>query len=238
MIPIKDDNPTKTFPIMTILIIAANVAVFIYQLSLGEGAQGFVYRFGTVPWEVVNFQEFSNFPMDYRSSIPGVLTIFTSMFLHGGPIHLLGNMLYLWIFGDNVEALVGHFRFLFFYLVCGLIATLSHVISDPQSTLPMVGASGAISGVLGAYFIRFPKARVHVLIIFLLFIRVIRVPALIVLGFWLLIQVLNGLGTLGYGGGGVAWFAHIGGFVAGMILIFFFQKYEPRRSRAGDEWIA
>lgn len=238
MIPIKDDNPTTIFPLMTILLIAANVAVFIYQVTLGEAAQGFVYRFGAVPWEVTHFQEFPNFPGDYQSSIPGVLTIFTSMFLHGGPVHLLGNMLYLWIFGDNIEALVGHFRFLFFYLCCGLVASLGHVISDPQSTLPMVGASGAISGVLGAYFIRFPKARVHVLIIFILFIRVIRVPAIIVLGIWLVIQIMNGLGTLGFGGGGVAWFAHIGGFIAGLILIFFFQKVEPRQSSQTDEWIA
>ena len=227
MIPIKDDNPTYSFPIITILLIVANIAVFVYQFSLGREAQAFVYRLGAVPWEITHFQEFPRFPVKFQSDIPNILTLVTSMFLHGGIIHLLGNMLYLWIFGDNIEALMGHGRFLFFYLCCGLVATLSHIISDPNSTIPMVGASGAISGVLGAYFLRFPRAKVHVLIFIFFFIRVIRVSALFVLGFWFVMQVLSGFGSLGFqSGGGVAWFAHIGGFVTGMVLVFLFEKKE------------
>ena len=230
MIPIKDDNPTYTFPVITILLILANVGIYIYQFSLGQGAQAFISKMGAIPWEIMHFRELPGLPLEYRSEFPNILTLFTSMFLHGGLLHLLGNMLYLWIFGDNIEALVGHGRFLVFYLCCGLIATLSHVISDPASTTPMVGASGAISGVLGAYFLRFPRAKVHVLIFFLFFIRVIRVSALFVLGFWFVMQVLNGFGSLGFQrGAGIAWFAHIGGFVAGMVLVFFFEKKDRVR---------
>ena len=191
MIPIKDDNPTHTFPIMTLLLILANIGIFIYQFSLGPEAQAFIYRLGAIPWEITHFREALGYSTEYHSDIPGLLTLFTSMFLHGGLFHLLGNMLYLYIFGDNIEALMGHWRFLFFYMCCGLIATLAHVVSNPNSTVPMVGASGAISGVLGSYFIRFPRAKVHVLIVFFLFIRVVRVSALFVLGFWFVIQVLN-----------------------------------------------
>jgi len=230
MIPIKDDNPTYTFPVITILLILANIGIFIYQFLLGQEAQAFISKLGAIPWEITHFRELPGLPLEYRSEFPNILTLFTSMFLHGGPFHLLGNMLYLWIFGDNIEALVGHARFLGFYLCCGLVATLSHVISDPASTTPMVGASGAISGVLGAYFLRFPRAKVHVLIFFLFFIRVIRVSALFVLGFWLVMQVLNGFGSLGFQrGGGIAWFAHIGGFIAGMVLVFFFEKKDRVR---------
>jgi len=230
MIPIKDDNPTYTFPVITILLILANIGVFIYQFLMGQGAQAFISKLGAIPWEITHFRELPGLPLEYRSEFPNILTLFTSMFLHGGLFHLLGNMLYLWIFGDNIEALVGHARFLVFYLCCGLVATLSHVISDPASTTPMVGASGAISGVLGAYFLRFPRAKVHVLFFFLFFIRVIRVSALFVLGFWFLMQVLNGFGSLGFQrGGGIAWFAHIGGFVAGMVLVFFFEKKDRVR---------
>lgn len=239
MIPIKDDNPTYTFPFVTIFLILINVAVYVYQWTLGPEAQAFVYRLGTIPWEITHFQEFPRLPWNFRSGIPNVLTLFTSMFVHGGLFHLLGNMLYLWIFGDNVEALVGHGRFFFFYICCGMVATLSHVTIAPNSVVPMMGASGAISGVLGAYFLRFPRARVHVLIFFFFFIRVIRVSALFVLGFWFVMQVFSGFGSLSVrGGGGVAWFAHIGGFVAGMVLIFFFEKRERVRiyRRAGWWW--
>ncbi len=233
MIPIKDDNPTYTFPIITILLILANIGIFIYQFSLGSGAQAFVYRLGAVPWEITHFREVPRYPVEYRSAIPGVLTLFTSMFLHGGIIHLLGNMLYLYIFGDNIEALMGHGKFFVFYVGCGLIATLAHVVPNPNSTIPMVGASGAISGVLGAYLLRYPRAKVHVLIIFLLFIRVVRVSALFVLGFWFLMQVFNGFVQ---SGGGVAWFAHIGGFIAGMVLVFFFEKKDRVQQNRRSSW--
>lgn len=239
MIPIKDDNPTHTFPIMTVLLLLGNIAVYVYQWTLGSEAQAFVYRLGTIPWEITHFQELPKLPLNFESNLPNVLTLFTCMFVHGGFFHLIGNMLYLWIFGDNIEALVGHIRFFFFYLCCGLIATLSHVIVTPNSTVPLVGASGAISGVLGAYLLKFPRARVHVVIFFFFFIRVIRVSALFVLGLWFIIQVFNGFGSLGLDArGGVAWFAHVGGFVAGMILIFLFEKKGRVRvyRRAGWWW--
>ena len=239
MIPIKDDNPTYTFPAVTVFLILVNIAVHAYQWTLGPEAQAFIYRLGAIPWEITHFRELVRLPVDFRSNVPNILTLFTSMFIHGGLLHLLGNMLYLWIFGDNVEALVGHARFFVFYISCGLIAALCHIIIDPNSSIPMVGASGAISGVLGAYFLRFPRARVHVVIFFFFFIRVVRVSALFVLGLWFIMQVFSGLGSLGIGGtGGVAWFAHIGGFVAGIILIFPFEKKERVRiyRRAGWWW--
>ena len=214
----------------------ANIAVYMYQWSLGPEAKAFVFRLGAIPWEIIHFQELPEIPPAYRSGFPNIVTLLTSMFLHGGLLHLAGNMLYLWIFGDNVEALMGHIRFFFFYICCGLIATLTHIVMEPNSTIPMVGASGAISGVLGAYFIRFPRAKVHVLIIFIFFIRVIRVSALFVLGFWFIIQVMNGFGYLGARGGGVAWFAHIGGFVAGFILVTLFEKKGRVRISRGPGW--
>ncbi len=237
MIPIKDDNPARHFPIVTILIIIGNMAVYIYQMIHGPEIQAFIYKFGAIPWEITHFQEIPNIPIDYRSTIPNTLTLFTSIFLHGGFFHLTGNMLYLWIFGDNVEALVGHVRFFIFYICCGLVAALTQIIIAPNSSVPMVGASGAISGVLGAYLLFFPKAKVHVLIFFFFFIRIIRVSALFVLGLWFFIQLFNGLGSIGLEEtGGVAWFAHIGGFVAGMILVFLFEKRGPVRIYKKARW--
>lgn len=225
MIPIKDDNPRHHFPFITLLILLANVAVQIYQWTLGgDGAQAFIYRFGAIPWEIIHFRELHDLPIAYQSGFPNMVTLMTSLFIHGGFFHLAGNMLYLWIFGDNVESIMGHFRFLIFYICCGLIATVTHIIIDPSADIPMVGASGAISGVLAAYLVRFPGARVHILIIFFFFIRVIKVSALFVLGFWFIVQILNGFGTLGTSSGGVAWFAHIGGFVAGLVLVLLFTK--------------
>jgi len=225
MIPIKDDNPSRIFPVVTILLIMANVAVFVFQWTLGKSAQAFIVRYGAIPWEISHFRELAHLDPALQTGWPSAATLFSSMFIHGGILHLVGNMLYLWIFGDNVEGLTGHVRFFFFYIVCGLAAALTHVALEPNSTIPMVGASGAISGVLGAYLVRFPGARVHVLIFLFWFIRVVRVPAVVVLGLWFVLQILNGLGSLGIrGGGGVAWFAHIGGFVAGILLLFFFEK--------------
>lgn len=236
MIPIKDDNPTYTFPLVTIFLILVNVAMHVYQWTLGPEAQAFVYRWGAIPWEITHFREFSELPANFRSDVPGMLTLFISMFVHGGIIHLLSNMLFLWIFGDNIEAIMGHGRFLIFYICCGLVAALTHVVVAPNSTMPMVGASGAISGILGAYLVRFPRVKVHVLIFFFLFIRVIRVSALFVLGFWFIIQVFSGFGSLGVHGGGVAWFAHIGGFIGGVVLIFFFEKKERVRIYKRTVW--
>jgi membrane associated rhomboid family serine protease len=238
MIPIRDSHvQMRTAPVFTVLLILANVAVFVCQFLLVPDAEPFLFKFGAIPWEISHFQELPGLEWTHRSPMPNILTLFTAMFLHGGILHLAGNMLYLWIFGDNVEALTGHLRFPIFYITCGLAAAMTHVALDPNSQIPMIGASGAISGILGAYFIRFPKAKVHTLIFFpFLIFRVFRVPAVLVLGIWFILQVLNGLGALGYPStGGVAWFAHIGGFVAGMILIFFFQK--KGRKRAEARWI-
>jgi rhomboid family protein len=158
-----------------------------------------------------------------------VFTIFSSMFLHGGFFHIAGNMLYLWIFGNNVEDALGHVRFLFFYLASGVAAAAAQTLAGPDSQVPMIGASGAISGVLGAYLILFPHANVYTLVIFGFFWRIVRIPAMIVLGFWLVVQILNVLGSLG-AGGGVAWSAHIGGFVAGMILLFIIRPRRPAQA--------
>jgi membrane associated rhomboid family serine protease len=223
MFPLKDDIPSHSFPLFTCLLIVANVAVFLYQLSLAVGPGGsahtaataFVMEFGAVPCRLTGMCPTDDFPAP-------MLTVFTSMFLHGGFFHVAGNMLYLWIFGDNVEDTLGHFRFLLLYLLSGVGAAASQVVVGPESRIPMVGASGAISGVLGAYLFLFPHARILCLIIFGFLIRFIHVPAIIVLGFWIVVQVFNGLVSVSATGqtGGVAWFAHIGGFVAGILLLF------------------
>lgn len=231
MFPLKDDNPSRTTPVVTIGLIILNVLVFIYQLSLElggpEGAragESFIREFGLVPCRLTGS---CLGPSDLPSP---VLTIFTSMFMHGGLFHVGGNMLYLGIFGNNVEDTLGHLRYLVFYLASGLAAALTQVAVGAGSDVPMVGASGAVSGVLGAYLLLFPHAHVTTLIILGFFFRVVRVPALFVLGFWIVLQVLNGLGSFG-ASGGVAFFAHIGGFIAGMGLLLVLK---PRsRMRAG-----
>jgi len=231
VIPLKDENPTRTVPVVTVGLIAANVLAFLYQFSLAAGddprafraAQAFVVEFGLVPCRLTGT---CITPGDFPSP---VLTIFTSMFLHGGLFHIAGNMLYLWIFGNNIEDTLGHGRFLGFYLLSGVAAALAQTAVGPTSTVPMIGASGAVSGVLGAYLLLFPHARVLTLITFGFFIRIVPVPAMVVLGFWIVVQFLNGIVTFGSGDrGGVAWFAHIGGFVAGLGLLWVLL---PRRQR-------
>jgi len=225
MIPIKDDNPIRGTPWMTITLIAANVLVYLHQISLGPLGEAFVYRYGAIPYEILHFRELPFIPLPYQTPFSNFLTLFTSMFIHGGFLHLAGNMLYLWIFGDNVEYIMGRFRFLVFYLLTGLAAALTHIIMSPNSTVPMVGASGAISGVLGAYFVRFPGARVIMLVPIFFFIEFFSVPAIFALGFWFLMQLANALFTFGLQtSGGVAWFAHIGGFLAGAFLVSIFQR--------------
>ncbi len=204
-IPLHDENPTRHFPLVTILLIAANVGVFAMGVLSPGGIQGSVLKFGAVPYAITHF--LSQAP---AVPVPPLLTLLTSMFVHAGLLHLLGNMLYLWIFGNNIEDTLGPFRFILFYFACGLAAELAQVVAGPGSRLPMVGASGAIAGVLGAYWVLFPRARVLTLIL----IFIVPVPAGIVLGVWFLTQLLSaGMG------GGVAWFAHIGGFLAGIGLI-------------------
>ena len=209
--PYKDDNPRVLFPFVTFGIITLNVLIFLGQFWISGNNPGIgkslVYMFGFVPAEF------------------NPLTIFSSMFMHGGLMHIIFNMWFLWIFGDNIESVLGHKRFVLFYLLCGVGAALLQIQINTGSQIPMVGASGAIAGVLGAYLIRFPRATVHVLVILIIFITFIRVPAMVVIGFWFLSNLTAGLGTLGIEEtGGTAWFAHLGGFVSGVVLNQIFKQ--------------
>jgi membrane associated rhomboid family serine protease len=220
MIPLHDDNPTEIAPLFTILFIAICVLVFFWQLSLGgQGNQAAVYSLGVIPAVLLNKV---SLPPEL-ALMPAELTIFTSMFMHGGFMHLAGNMLYLWIFGNNVEDAMGHVRFITFYLLCGIAAVFGQVLQNPASEIPMIGASGAISGVLGAYLLLYPHARILVLIPLGFYAQMVRLPAGLVLGFWFVIQIFSSLAA-DPGSAGVAWFAHIGGFVAGLALIPLFKR--------------
>jgi len=212
MIPLHDDNPRVMTPFVNYGLIALNLVVFFHQFTLQDvDLQAFVYTYGAIPSQITGGE--------------GYFSLFTSMFLHGGLLHLLSNMLYLYIFGDNIEGLMGHGRYLLFYILSGLGAAASHIFIELQSAIPMIGASGAISGVLGAYLLKFPRAKVLILFWIIIFINTIRVPAIIVLGLWFFMQLSSGLSSLGVqSGGGVAWFAHIGGFVVGLVLVKFFEK--------------
>ena len=229
MFPLRDDNPRHGFPVVCASLIALNVAIFLYQFLLSlespAYAEAFVYTFGSVPARLTDtFQ--GGLPV--TESLPG---LFTSMFLHGGWMHLLGNMWFLWIFGDNVEDQLGHGPFLFFYLVCGLLASLAHYAFNPFSVIPAVGASGAISGVMGAYLVRFPRARITTLVVLFILITTVDIPAALMLAYWFLIQFVSGAGAIGAEGAGVAWWAHIGGFVAGALWMFSKRKSLRRRPR-------
>ena len=221
MIPFRDNIPSRSFPIITVLIIAINTLAFLYELSLGRGLERFMYQYSVVPAAVLS-------PSSNVTLPELIVPYFTSMFLHAGWMHLIGNMWYLWIFGDNIEDRLGHFGFLIFYLLCGLGAGIVHTLFNPYSTVPSLGASGAIAGVLGAYLVSYPFARVLTLLPIFVFIQIIEIPALIVLGFWFLLQFLYGAASLGSpaSAGGVAWWAHVGGFVVGIILLSVFPK-EP-----------
>jgi membrane associated rhomboid family serine protease len=219
MIPLRDENPTTLTPIVTVALIVLNCLVYFYQVSLGPAEEGFIASFAAVPAEWFRPGTVVGDP-----AVSPSLTVLTSMFLHGSLMHLLGNMLYLWIFGNNIEDVMGHGRFIVFYTLCGVAAMFAHAVTAPESTVPMIGASGAISGVLGAYLLLFPRARVLVLIPAGFFTQVAHVPAVFVLGFWIVIQVINGAFSWGGLGGGVAWFAHVGGFAAGLALIKVFQR--------------
>jgi membrane associated rhomboid family serine protease len=240
MIPLKDDVPSHSVPVITVGLIGLNVLAFLYQISLGldtrgpgaGAAEAFVYEFGVIPCRLTGSCQAAlgrvagDFPHPW-------VTIVTSMFLHGGLFHIGGNMLYLWIFGNNVEDTLGHGRFLLFYLASGVAAVVGQTMVSPSSHVPMIGASGAVSGVLGAYLLLFPYATILTLMTFGFFVRFVHVPAMVVLGFWVVVQLLNGYITFsaqaqGRGeSGGVAWFAHIGGFLAGMLLLFLLR---PRRN--------
>ena len=216
MLPLKDDNKLHTFPIFTIGLIAANCLVFFYQMTLPAPAQEqFVFRFGLIPFAITNMRLLMP-----GASFPIWLSPFSSMFLHADLWHLLGNMLYLWIFGNNVEDYLGHFKFLAFYLLSGLAAVALFVALNPDGRMPLVGASGAIAGVLGAYLVAFPRSRVLTLIWILFFVRMIWLPAVFLLGYWIIIQIVMAAASVGARtDGGVAWSAHVGGFVFGWIVM-------------------
>lgn len=220
MIPLHDDSPTRHPPVVTTTFIAACVVVFLWQIAGGAAhQQSIMYALGVIPSVLLG-----NARLDPQLVwVPAFATVFTSMFLHGGWMHLIGNMLYLWVFGNNVEDAMGHGRFVAFYLVCGVAAVFAQTLPNPESTIPMVGASGAISGVLGAYLLLLPGARVLVAIPFGFYLHTVRLPAAIVLGLWFILQLVNSL-LAAPGQGGVAFGAHIGGFIAGMALIPFFKK--------------
>ncbi|MEE8506292.1 MAG: rhomboid family intramembrane serine protease [Kiloniellales bacterium] len=220
MIPLHDDNPTTLTPVITIGLIVVCALVFLWQVTLPPGAgEAAVYAYGLIP--AVLFGERTLPPEIAR--IPAELSVLTSMFLHGGWLHLIGNMLYLWIFGNNIEDAMGHARFVVFYVICGIAAAFAQALQDPGSTVPMIGASGAIGGVLGGYLLLYPRARVLVLVPFGFFMHMIRIPAVIVLGFWFVLQFLESA-LAGDQAGGVAYWAHIGGFVAGMVLVIPLRK--------------
>ncbi len=219
MIPLRDVIPSRTAPVVTVALITVNVLVFLFELSLGDAVNDFTLSFGLVP------AEFS------------WMTVITSMFLHGGLLHAGGNMLYLWIFGDNVEDRMGHGRFLTFYLLCGIAAALAQTIVSPDSPVPMVGASGAIAGVMGAYFVLYPHSRIVTLIPIIFFFHIVEIPAIFFLGIWFLMQLLSGVGSIaaatgGEPGGGIAFWAHVAGFAAGLVGVMIFRR--PERQRV--EW--
>ncbi|TAK54033.1 MAG: rhomboid family intramembrane serine protease [Bacteroidetes bacterium] len=220
MIPLRDTNPSQTTPVVNYLIIGLNVLVFATQFLMGDFGEELYYYFGVVPARITGAIEYGDVaPISF-------ITLFTSMFLHGGLWHLLGNMLFLYVFGDNIEDRLGHFRYLVFYLIAGIAAAGTQVFINPASEIPMVGASGAIAGVLGAYILLYPTARISTLIPLIIIFQVIELPAFIFLGLWFAMQIFSGVMSLGIGGdaGGVAWWAHIGGFAAGAVMLPVMKK--------------
>ncbi len=225
-IPLKDDNPTRHLPLATLVIIAINALVYLFSMTKDpQGFQAFIFQFGLIPVEVTHFTEFTP-----NLSAPILLTPLTSMFTHAGFMHLAGNMLFLWVFGNNIEDHLGPVKFVLFYLVAGLVGDLLFIIFSPNSEIPLVGASGAIAGIMGAYFVLFPRARILTLIFLFYFIRVVRLPAAVVLGFWIVYQILMSAISSGVGGG-VAWLAHIGGFGFGWLWFKIFSGGSASRSQ-------
>jgi membrane associated rhomboid family serine protease len=241
--PLKTDVPTQAFPAVSVALIVVNVVVYLYEFFLwfdpatagrpslgGQLYEQFVVEFGLIPCRVGDICP-PRLDTALAGAPPPMLTVITSMFVHGGLLHIGGNMLYLWIFGSNVEDSMGHGRFVLFYLTCGIVAAAAHYVQDPASAIPMVGASGAVSGTLGAYLVLYPQARVWILVVVGFFVRTIRVPALLLLGFWVILQFANSVFTFAQGdAGGVAFLAHVGGFVAGLGLIHVFRRPRFRRS--------
>ncbi len=228
MFPLRDNIPARRFPAVNLWLIVVNILCFAYQFKLGPGSDHFILAWGFVPARFM-YQQAENL-FDLSRFLP----VFSSMFLHGGIVHLVSNMWMLWIFGDNVEDIMGHGRYLGFYLLCGVASVFAQTLAGPGSPAPMVGASGAISGVLGAYFLTYPRAKILTLVpIFILF-YLVDIPAFFFLGFWFVLQFVQGYFHLLNGGaihGGVAWWAHVGGFAAGLALLPLFRQKSlmPRR---------
>ena len=226
MIPLKDDNPTSSKPIVSYSIIGICIVVFFLELSSpGYRTGELFFSYGLIPSVLIGSVQLP----DDIYAVPASVTIFTSMFMHGGFMHLIGNMLYMWIFADNIEDDLGTLNFVIFYFVSGIGAAMCQVLMDINSQIPMIGASGAIGGVLGAYLINYPNARVLVLIPFGFFSQLIKIRALSVLGFWFILQFVNSFLSSSSGGGGVAYAAHIGGFVTGIVLILFFNRKNRKK---------
>ncbi|MCZ2080500.1 MAG: rhomboid family intramembrane serine protease [Bryobacteraceae bacterium] len=222
MIPLRDTQPSYSTPFVTILVIVMNVFVFLYEVSLDDYSRNaFISTWGMIPAR-----------FEYTDML-------TSMFLHGGWLHLIGNMWFLWIYGDNVEDTLGHGKFLLFYLLCGLAAAGTQAVTNLDSRIPTVGASGAIAGVMGAYLVKFPHSRILTLVVVFVFITTVEIPAVLILAYWFLIQLASGMWSVGYSQlsqGGVAWFAHVGGFVAGIVLINVMRTRERYRRRRDLHW--
>lgn len=228
MIPLHDDNPIQTTPLVTYVLIISCVLVFLWQVSLGPQQERMVYALGMIPAALFGHMQL---PESIALVMPSA-TLITSMFLHGGWMHLIGNMLYLWIFGNNIEDAMGHIRFIIFYLLCGIAAAFAQALPDMHSQIPMIGASGAISGVLGAYLLLFPHARVLVAIPFGFYLHTVRIKAGWVLGFWFVLQLLSSAASTDQQGG-VAFGAHIGGFIAGLLLLPLFKRRDVRYFHPG-----
>jgi membrane associated rhomboid family serine protease len=222
MFPLRDTQPSYSRPVVTVFLIVLNILVFLFEMSLDPYSRNhFIAEYGLIP---DRFQASS---------------VLTSMFLHGGWFHVLGNMWFLWIFGDNIEDILGSAKYLLFYLLCGIAASLTHVFFNPLSRLPTVGASGAIAGVMGAYMVKFPRSRIVTLVFVFIFVTTIDVPAFVMLLYWFVIQLFSGVGTVGYSHlseGGTAWFAHVGGFLAGILCIHLLGTRQPWSRRRDLNW--
>jgi len=223
VIPLKDTIPSRTFPVVNITLVVINCLVFLYELALGPGLSPFIERYGIVPVRFFNAGMISDM----------ITPLFSFMFLHGGWLHIISNMLYLWIFGDNVEDRMGPFGYLIFYLMCGIASGLVQLFVSPASRIPIVGASGAIAGVMGAYLLLYPYGRVITLIFIFFFVQVVQIPAFFFLVFWFMLQFFSGAASMAGQEGGVAWWAHVGGFLCGLLMVYPFT----RRKKASRRWV-
>jgi membrane associated rhomboid family serine protease len=224
MLPLKDNIPTSRFPLATVALIVINVIVFFVVDILGYGGKELFFRYGLVPYNVISTGDWTG-----DGPLMAGFSFFSSQFLHGGLFHIAGNMLFLWIFGNNIEDRMGRIRFVIFYLLCGTIGSIAQIIPEPRSLVPVIGASGAVAGIMGAYLLEFPKARVLTLIWILFFVRLVWLPAFVIIIYWIIIQILSQLGSGGQSGG-VAYMAHIGGFGAGLVFFRLFLLFGGKRT--------